>query len=374
MEKAKNRNLNTRDLSKENTQALTSMKQDFAPEVVDTPLPVPQREFETPKRTGDTPRSVSQREFAPPRRTGDTPRSVSQREFEPSKGVVDTPRSVSQRELAPPKRVVDTPRPELQRDFGQPKRVVDTPRPVPQWDSGLSNGLARNEPVPYVQHDTQRALSTSIPRRDQKDAQIVRERCRQLCISTFFRETEPVRSLGFTSPTNESGKSFLSRVTAGILANDSKDPVVLVDCNWETPDLHKYFGVPLEPGLADWLRGTCKEENIRHKVGPNLTFIPAGNGMRDIVKLLQKVRNHDLQTMLSHADELFVVDLPPIASSGYGRLAASLVQSIFVVVQAGETTNASIAETYAQLKDLPVEGMILNQMKSRIPRWIRELL
>jgi hypothetical protein len=33
-----------------------------------------------------------------------------------------------------------------------------------------------------------------------------------------------------------------------------------------------------------------------------------------------------------------------------------------------------IAETCAQLKDLPIHGLILNQGDSRIPRWLRQLL
>src|SRR4051794_41157086 len=40
------------------------------------------------------------------------------------------------------------------------------------------------------------------------DVYILREQCRQLCLSLFFREHAPVRSLGFTSSLNGEGKSF----------------------------------------------------------------------------------------------------------------------------------------------------------------------
>jgi hypothetical protein len=38
------------------------------------------------------------------------------------------------------------------------------------------------------------------------------------------------------------------------------------------------------------------------------------------------------------------------------------------------TPNTVIAETYSQLKDLPVEGLLLNQVESHIPRWLHHLL
>jgi len=78
--------------------------------------------------------------------------------------------------------------------------------------------------------------------------------------------------------------------------------------------------------------------------------------------------------MLAHSGDLLIVDLPAIMTTAYGSLAASLVESLVVVVRAGVTPEAVIAETCMQLMDLPVQGVILNQLESRIPRWIRNLL
>ena len=72
----------------------------------------------------------------------------------------------------------------------------------------------------------------SISKRDIARAQMLQERCRQLCLSVFFREHAPVRSLGFTSSLVGEGKSFLAVVTAGVLSDDSSSPVTLLECNW----------------------------------------------------------------------------------------------------------------------------------------------
>lgn len=202
-------------------------------------------------------------------------------------------------------------------------------------------------------------------------AQAHRERCRQLCLSIFFREQAPVRSLGFTSSLAGEGKTFLAMMAADVLASDSSKPVTLLECNWEHPCLHKHFGFSATPGLAEWLRGECDGTAICHRVDHNLTVIPAGDARRDAVKLLQQLR----QIGISKAyDGLLIVDLPAIVSTAYGSLAASIVESLVVVVHAGVTPDGMIAEACAQLKDVPVQGILLNQLESRIPRWIRRLL
>lgn len=270
------------------------------------------------------------------------------------------------------------------------------------WESGISvpkalmpgkDTLAAKEQAPEsAKNDSESPNTSSLPevivprvpgpRRSNKNSRsissnvaVLQERCRQLCLSLFFREHAPVRSLGFTSSMAGEGKSFLAIVMANILAKDVSDPVTLLECNWEHPCLHEHFGFAPTPGIAEWLRGECNETAIRHRIDTSLTVIPAGNGRRDAVKLIQKIRQKgilDLSTQSSN--ELLIVDLPAIVTSAYGQLLASLLESLIIVVRAGATTDRMLAETCAQLKDSPVQGVILNQMESKIPRWIRQLL
>jgi Mrp family chromosome partitioning ATPase len=211
-------------------------------------------------------------------------------------------------------------------------------------------------------------------KQDLMSARLLRERCRQLSLSLFFREQAPVRSIGFTSTLGGEGKTFMARMMATVLADDSSEPVALVECNWDHPTLHEYYGLPATPGLAEWLRGECSEAAIRHQVSYNLTVIPAGSADQDVVRLLRQLRHEGLLQVLAAPNEFLVVDLPPIMTSGYGMLAAGLVEALLLVVRAGVTPNNLIAETCEQLKDLPVEGIVLNQVKSHVPRWIRQMM
>jgi protein-tyrosine kinase len=213
-----------------------------------------------------------------------------------------------------------------------------------------------------------------IVKRDQLNAYMTQERCRHLCLSIFFREQTAVRSLGFTSSVGGEGKSFLASISARSLASDSGNPVTLLECNWEHPRVHDYFGIASSPGLAEFLRGEADERTIRYQIASNLTVIPAGNGRKDAVKLLQQLRQRGSLNTLCQANELLIVDLPPVITTAYGALMASLVDALIVVVRAHVTPDAMVAETCSQLSGLPVEGLLLNQVESHIPRWLQRLL
>ena len=220
----------------------------------------------------------------------------------------------------------------------------------------------------------QKAAPEPVGKRAQLHAYMTQERCRHLCLSIFFREQTAVRSLGFTSSINGEGKSFLALTSARALARDNDVPVTLLECNWEHPCVHEYAGIALTPGLAEYLRGEAVESSIRYRVDNNLTIIPAGNGKQDAVRLTQQLRKKGSLNNLLLPDELFIVDLPPVVTTAYGALIAGLVDALIVVVRAHVTPNTVIAETYSQLKDLPVEGLLLNQVESHVPRWLHHLL
>ena len=122
------------------------------------------------------------------------------------------------------------------------------------------------------------------------------------------------------------------------------------------------------------MRGECSEVAIRYEIDRNLTVIPAGNGRQDAVRLLSQIQEDGLLNTLADSNELLIVDLTSVVTTAYGVLAASLVESLVIVACAGVTPEAVIAETSTRLEGLPVQGVILNQIQSRIPGWIRQMI
>jgi Mrp family chromosome partitioning ATPase len=208
---------------------------------------------------------------------------------------------------------------------------------------------------------------------EMKNPATFEERCRKLALALFLDRDTNVQSLGITSAIAGEGKSFIATTFAQYLAKSIKNPVTLLECNWEHPCIHEYFSLPAEPGLAEWLRGECEESAVCHQIRPNLTVIPAGKGRDDAVKLLQLLQEKQIADSFLQDGGFLLADLPPVINVAYGVLAASIVEDLLLVVHTGATTNLMVTEMLYQLKDLHIQGVILNQMKSRIPRWIRWL-
>jgi len=206
------------------------------------------------------------------------------------------------------------------------------------------------------------------------EADRLRVQCGQLCASLFFDERAAVRSLGFTSAIDGEGKSFLARLAALVMAMDNNIPVTLLECDWAHPCFNDIFDLEQGPGLAEWLRGECELEAIRQPVRGNLTVIRAGDAKQDTIRLLQQLRNRGVLDVLKRPDEVLIVDLPSIVTTAYGALAASIVESLVLVLCMGVTSDSHVADAFAHLKGLHVHGVILNQVKSRMPRWLRQIL
>src|SRR5262249_29463275 len=147
------------------------------------------------------------------------------------------------------------------------------------------------------------------------------------------------------------GKTLLATATALSLSQASRNPTVLIECNWQHPTLHDLFDLPPTPGIEEWLRGECDQESIRHIVSDTLVEIHAGVSRGDDLVLLERLRDRGLASLCG-SDDFLVVDLPSVLSTASGRIAARLVDGLVVVAQAGVTPMPAIAETYETLCDL----------------------
>lgn len=253
------------------------------------------------------------------------------------------------------------------------------PMPQPQTMRTPPGGQVFETPMPYVPRTAKitpkKTVASKTTIHDIALARTLQEQCRHLSLSLFTRQSDAVRSLGFTSSMGGEGKSLLALVTAQVLAQDSNDPVTLIECNWEHPTLHDYFDVPVTPGLAEWLRGSCRASDILYQVSDTLTIIPAGDGRQDAVKLLKLARQQGLERLTEGVRGPVILDLPPVITSSYGALAASLAETVVVVVRSEAISTSVLAQTCAHVREYAsLYGIVLNQKQSRIPRWIQQLL
>src|SRR6185437_6378313 len=190
----------------------------------------------------------------------------------------------------------------------------------------------------------------------------------------FFSDKYPVHSIGVTSAVAGEGKTLSALLASHALATSSRRPVLLVECDWDRPTLSRDLHLPASPGLSEWLRGTTDRSDVRHQFMPNLTVVPAGLGGPDAMTALAELQRPELHERLADPDELMILDLPSVLGSYYGTLAARLAEALLLVVRAGSTPSSFVTRAIEELKQMRIEGIILNQVQTRTPRWLQSLL
>jgi Mrp family chromosome partitioning ATPase len=194
------------------------------------------------------------------------------------------------------------------------------------------------------------------------------------CLPLFFAEQQPIHSLGITSAVAGEGKTSVAWLVGQALASSSRHPVVLVECDWERPSFSADFDLPASQGLSEYLLGESDRAQIRYPILPNLSVIPAGAGGADVIMALAELERGELYTQLAVGGELMILDLPSVLGSCYGSIAARLAESLMLVVRAGATPAPQVSGACDELSHLRVEGLILNQVRTRVPRWLQHLL
>ncbi|MGO8948452.1 MAG: hypothetical protein ACLQUY_12490 [Ktedonobacterales bacterium] len=194
------------------------------------------------------------------------------------------------------------------------------------------------------------------------------------CLPLFFADEHPLCSLGLTSAVAGEGKTSAAWLVSYALATTSRRSIVLVECDWDRPTFSRDLGLPAAPGLAEYLSGTSKLAEIRYQFLPNLTVIPAGMGGVDAMTAVAQLQRSELYDRVTYPDELMILDLPSILATSYGVITARLPEALMMVVRAGDTPSPLVARACEEVKHLRVEGIILNHVQTRIPRWLQRLL
>ena len=86
-----------------------------------------------------------------------------------------------------------------------------------------------------------------------------------------------MRVLAVTSAANHEGKTSVAAQLAVSFARATGEPLLLIDGDMRSPDVHSVFQIPLEPGLAKVLGGECSlEDAIVTSWSDHVHLLPGG--------------------------------------------------------------------------------------------------
>jgi tyrosine-protein kinase Etk/Wzc len=185
------------------------------------------------------------------------------------------------------------------------------------------------------------------------------------------RATNNVVAVG--SPAPRAGKSFVSVNLAHLLAA-SRGRVLLVDGDLRRGVLHRYFGLPAEPGIADVLSGEATlEAAVRHTDHASLDLLPAGGRVPNPAELLAGAPFRQLLEQVRGRYDLVLVDTPPILSVTDSALVGQYAGVNLLVVRAQEQTAREIELAVKRLvrNGVTVRGAVLNDVRPTLGRYGR---
>lgn len=176
--------------------------------------------------------------------------------------------------------------------------------------------------------------------------------------------------LGVTSPTAGCGKSMLATNLALSMARQPERSVLLIDLDFQKPQVARYLGLKPDNGVLSVLSGRTKLEDsvATARIGDHSIFLLPCEGSRLNSSELMACRA--MGTMLREIKQKFsnstiILDLPPMMPSDDVLSILPQVDTALLVAAAGQSTKSEIQECIRHLKSVPIARFVLNKSRDR---------
>lgn len=152
-----------------------------------------------------------------------------------------------------------------------------------------------------------------------------------------------------TSPGLGDGKTTVSVNAAEACAQLGR-ATVIIDADMRRPQVHSAFGIPKEPGLAEFLEGKSSLEEVLKPAGPaNLWAIPGGGRTSRPAELVASAKTAELLDELRRRFEVIWLDTPPVMLVAEARTLAPKADLIVLVVRSGHTPRRAVSNAWTLL-------------------------
>ena len=181
----------------------------------------------------------------------------------------------------------------------------------------------------------------------------------------FVEAVDGRRSLVVTSSVPSEGKSFTIANLAIAMA-DTGAKVLLVDCDFRKPKVHKYFSIEGAVGMTNVLIGQVQVSDVIQRWGKNhLDVLPAGQNPPNPSELLG---SDAMKAFLSQAEKDYdwvLLDSAPLLPVTDAAILSKLTGGVVVVVAVGKTTKPQLSAALGHVE--AIGGKILGFVMNKIP-------
>jgi capsular exopolysaccharide synthesis family protein len=170
------------------------------------------------------------------------------------------------------------------------------------------------------------------------------------------------RTVLVTSCTAGEGKTTIA-VCLGIASISSGQRVLLVDCDFARPQVHRMLNVDNSKGLTDILKGTATlQEAVTRAAGSSLSILTVGRSADGAIDLLNSARMERVLAELKAIFDIIILDSAPVQVSNALILGGLAEKTIFVTRREWTThRKASHAIQQLELYGADIAGVVFNR-------------
>lgn len=168
-------------------------------------------------------------------------------------------------------------------------------------------------------------------------------------------------------PAPAAGKSFVVSNLAALFSQTGKR-VLLVDADLRRGRLHRMFGVPRTPGLAELIAGNADlGDTVGREVVAGLDFIATGEIPPNPAELITSPRFEKLLATLASSYDVVLLDAPPVLGAAEAVALARLASINLLVARSEQQTprEVQLALTKLRQSGANINGFVLNDLRSR---------
>ncbi len=187
---------------------------------------------------------------------------------------------------------------------------------------------------------------------------------------TFSNPDKPPRTIVFTSPLPQDGKSTTAANLAITLAQQGIR-TLLIDGDLRRGILNSVFGVEREPGLTTVLSGNCDIADAVREIdlgeSGTLHFLPSGPYPPNPAEVLGSQKMRGLLETLTEGHELILIDSPPLTVVTDAAVLGTKADGVVLVARANATEKGAMTYAVEQLGAVraAVLGVVLNDVDFR---------
>ncbi len=175
------------------------------------------------------------------------------------------------------------------------------------------------------------------------------------------------RTVLVTSGSAGEGKTTVA-LCLGIASALSGQKVLLVDCNFARPQVHRMVDVDNDKGLTDVLRGVAPlEETITRAAKYQLSILTIGRSREGAIDLANSERMQELLDELKTIFDVIILDSAPVHEVSNALTLGCLAEKTILVTRREWTRRreASYAARQLQLSGADVAGVVFNRAEPR---------